>query len=231
MTDNLPVTANDIIKGITQTKEALKRGGQAAILKMNKGGYFVYGEDELEVEDGSQWAVNPASLSVGYVAWKDGVLGAPQGEKMRSIYTDPVVEADLPNLPGCNWVQQVGMQLMCVSGEDTGVQVVYKSSSKSGRGGFRDFLDQVMINIEANPSSDKVVPVVCLEKDHYEHKEWGRIHLPVFKIKSWTTMNDIPQVEAEDSGDATGDEPADEPEVVEDAPTKKRVRRRRGKAA
>ncbi len=235
---NLPITAEDLIGAITKTTTVLASDMSGkAYLKLHKGGFFVYGSEEMEVEEDSLWAVNPHSFALGYVAWPKGSQGAPLGEEMRSITDDPVIMSQLPTVDGA-WSQQVAMQLMCVSGEDTGMEVVYKASSKGGINGFNDFLNQVLINLKANIGSDKVVPVIVLEVKHYKHPEHGKIYTPVFMIKSWSTMDDMP---TED--EPPTEEPTEPPKAIEDKiepkiepkaepkaePTKKR-RRRRAKA-
>lgn len=208
---NLPITAEDLIGAITKTTTVLASDMSGkAYLKLHKGGFFVYGSEEIEVEENSQWAVNPHSFALGYVAWPKGSQGAPLGEEMRSITDDPVIMSSLPDVDGV-WTQQVAMQLMCVSGEDKGTEVVYKASSKGGINGFNDFLNQVLINLKANIGSDSVVPVIVLEVKHYKHPEHGKIYTPVFMIKSWSTMDDMPTPDAEE----------DEPPVVEPEPEKK----------
>ncbi len=48
----------------------------SVILKMDKGGHWIYGAEQTEVESDSTWAVNPFSFIHGYIAWGDGdVLG------------------------------------------------------------------------------------------------------------------------------------------------------------
>ena len=50
-----------------------------AIVKMDKGGHWVFGADQTEIEEGSTWAVNPLSFVHGFIAWGDGEV---LGEKM-----------------------------------------------------------------------------------------------------------------------------------------------------
>ena len=209
--ENLPITADDLIGAITKTTTllALDTSGKA-YLRLHKGGFFVYGADDTEVEENSQWAVNPHSFALGFIAWQSEGTGKPLGEEMRSITDDPVVLTNLPQVAG-EWTQQVSMQLMCVSGEDTGTEVIFKASSKGGINGFNDFLNQVLINLKANTGSDKVVPVIELGVTSYKHPQYGKIYTPVFKIKSWSTIDDMPTPDEEEP-------PVDEPDqkAVED---------------
>jgi len=235
--NNLPISADDLVSAITKTTSALAADMSGkAYLRLHKGGFFVYGADDVEVEEYSKWAVNPNTFALGYVAWPSEGTGKPLGEEMRSITDAPIQMSELPRVAG-EWTQQVGMQLMCVSGEDVGVEVVFKASSKGGINGFNDFLNQVLVNLKANSGTDKVVPVIELEVNDYKHPTYGKIYTPVFEIKSWSTMNDMPVSEADDDIEDGSDDdvviaelPAPEPEVVEEEPAKA-PRKKRGKKA
>lgn len=229
----LPIKASDLVNSISRAREVIKSDGSGmSYLKLSKGGFFVYGADDTEVEEESQWAVNPASFMLGYVAWPSEGTGKPLGEEMRAITDDPIAESQLPSVNG-SWSQQVGMHLACVTGEDVGTQVVFKASSKGGINGFNDFLNQVMTYLKANPGTEAVVPIIELEVDSYKHQTYGKIYTPEFTIKSWAKMDDVvletpaPDVEPEDEKVDPAPEPEPEPEVEKPAP---KARRRRRKA-
>ncbi len=234
---NLPISAADLIGAITKTTTQLAVDASGmSYLRLHKGGFFVYGADDIEVEEDSQWAVNPNSFALGYIAWPTEATGKPLGEEMRSITDDPIVMSTLPQVNG-EWTQQVAMQLMCVSGEDVGTQAVFKSSSKGGINGFNDFLNQVLIQLKSNVGTDKVVPVIELTVTSYKHPKYGKIYTPVFAIKSWTTMDDMPEPDTEDKPDEPDtDDQTDQPEPAPVAEEKQEPaaapkRRRRRKSA
>jgi len=52
------------------------------ILKMDKTGHWVFGADQDEVEDDSQWAINPFSFVHGFIAWGNAEV---LGEKMVGV--------------------------------------------------------------------------------------------------------------------------------------------------
>jgi len=202
--NKLPVSAADFIGAIAKTTQRLGSGQEGmSYLKLSKGGFWIYGVDDIEVEDESQWAINPNSLAVGYVAWPIHGTGKPLGEEMRGITDDPIIESRLPDVgPNGAWNQQVGMQLLCISGEDTGTACVFKASSKGGLGGFNKFLNEVMSHFQENPNTALVVPVVELLVDDYKHPTYGKIYTPVFDIKKWVPIDEMPEA----------DEPEAEPE-------------------
>ena len=213
----LPVNVNALI-GAIETTVAIQQAdtGGKSFLRLDRGGFFVYGADDVEVEEKSKWAVNPNSFATGYIAWSDS-SNAPVGEEMRPITGTPVTQAELPQVAG-EWAQQVGMQLVCISGEDKGQEVVFKSSSRGGRSAFTDLLNQVVTHLNANAGTEEVVPVVTLSVESYKHQKYGKINTPAFNISEWKKMDDTTVAEPE--------EPVALEEPVAEEPPAKRRRRR-----
>lgn len=168
-----------------------------SFIRMDKTGQWVYGADEIPVQDGAQWAINPQSFMEGYIAWGEGEV---HGEEMAPMIGAPVIAADLPvTAAKRGWEKQMGFQLACLTGEDAGVQVVFKSSSKGGIKSIRDMIKTVVEQINIDPTA--VVPLVILKSDNYKHKTYGKIFTPVFDIQKWRGMDDTEvEVEAEAGG-------------------------------
>jgi hypothetical protein len=170
----------------------------SVILKMDKGGHWIYGAEQTEVESDSTWAVNPFSFIHGYIAWGDGdVLG-----EMMVPVTEP--KPELPPVPhGAKkgWEVQVGMSLKCLSGPDKGLEVRYTTTSVGGKRAVNTLGIAIATQCET-------APVVCLKKDSYQHKSYGKIYTPVFEIQDWVSM----------------DGQADEAEAAEEAAPQRRRR-------
>ena len=154
------------------------------ILKMDKTGHWVFGADQTEIEDDSQWAINPFSFVHGFIAWGDGEV---LGEKMTSV-SQPLPELDAapPNAKK-GWESQVGMSLKCISGEDKGMEARYTTTSVGGKRAVQALAVAIATQVEKDQS--KPVPIVELGKEHYTHKSYGRIYTPVFAIKEWVSMD------------------------------------------
>ena len=180
---------------------------QSAILKMDKTGHWVFGADQTEAEDDSRWAVNPFSFVHGYIAWGDGEVLA---EKMASV-TQPLPELDTAP-PGAKkgWEQQVGLMLKCLTGEDEGLECRYTTTSVGGKRAVQELAVAIAAQVEKDPT--KPVPIVTLGKDHYQHKSYGKIFTPVFKVVEWVSMD----------GEA---DKAEEPAAAENAEGPRRRRR------
>ena len=156
----------------------------SVILKMDKGGHWIYGAEQTEVESDSTWAVNPFSFIHGYIAWGDGEV---LGEMMVPV-TEP--KPELPPVPhGAKkgWEVQVGMSLKCLSGPDKGLGVRYTTTSVGGKRAVNTLGVAIAAQCETTPG--KPVPVVALKKDSYQHKSYGKIYTPVFEIQDWASMD------------------------------------------
>jgi hypothetical protein len=166
-----------------------------AIIKMDKGGHWVFGAEQTEVEEGSTWAVNPLSFVHGFIAWGDGEV---LGEKMVSI-AQPLPELDEAP-PGAKkgWESQVGMSLKCVSGEDKGLEARYTVTSVGGKRAVQTLAVALADQVEKDQT--KPVAIVRLKKDSYQHKSYGKIYTPVFEIVEWMSMDgEVPEVAAEEA--------------------------------
>jgi len=209
MSNNMAVFSNAGLPSVASLTTALRSlqepssGGGSIILKMDKTGHWVFGADQTEVQEGSQWAVNPFSFVHGSIAWGDGIVLA---ERMTSI-NNPKPELDAaPAGASRGWESQIGMSLKCLSGDDVGTEVRYSATSVGGRRGVTDLATALAAQVDKDQT--KPVPVVTLEKEHYQHKSYGRIFTPVFAVVSWMAM-----------------EPAAEVVAAEEAPVATRRRR------
>lgn len=156
----------------------------SVILKMDKGGHWVYGANQSEVEDGTLWAVNPLSFVHGFIAWGEGEV---LDEKMVPV-TEPRPEVGAPP-PGASkgWEVQVGMGLKALGGADKDLEVRYTVTSVGGKRAVQQLGVAIAAQVETDQS--KPVPVVRLKKDHYQHKSYGKIYTPVFEVVEWISMD------------------------------------------
>lgn len=186
--------------------------GGAQYLKMDKGnGEWIFGAEETVVEEDSLWAINPASLMHGWVAWDTDAGGAPVQEIMVSINRDLPPEGSLPEAKDSKgnmlrYQQQRSVQAVCISGEDEGTLVEYKQSSVGAMKLFGELTNKLLDQLDKDP--DKIVPIVKFESESYKHKKYGRIINPVWPIVEWRTLdNTTPVGGSEESGDPVGDDP------------------------
>lgn len=219
------VNPSELGKALTGGSQRMAQdAGDLSFLRLIKG-EWVFSADDIEVQEGSLWAVNPASFTEGYVAWGDGELA---GEEMRLMSAgNPVLASELRTLePGeakQGWQKQFGFQLVCLNGEDAGTEVMFKTSSKGGLKAGKAILNEVIGQITADPLN--IVAVVELLAESYKHKTWGKIYNPIFDIKDWTDFEAAVVVDDEDDG-AGQEVAAEEPSPPPEPAPKKRARRR-----
>ena len=220
------ISRDDLARSLNNVATAAPRvGGDKQYLKMDKGnGDWVYGQEETVVEDGSLWAINPASLTYGYISWDANQQ--VEGEVMVSIsrpLPDPsALRTQAPDGQTTGehgWQFQQSVDLVCVSGEDVGAECQYKQSSVGARKLFAALTDALAGQLAKG--SDAIVPIIRMTSDSYKHKKWGRIFNPLFEIVEWRTLDDSSKPTAAEPAPAakaaakTVEAPADEAEEAE----------------
>ena len=185
-------------------------------IKMGKDGVWTMGTDEIEIEEGSRWAINPASFATGFSAFNDN--GDRTGEEMRAMSEEPIKSIDLPPVDG-KWGPQIVFQAKCLNGEDEGKQGLIYQRSRGGLEAATKLLEEVLTKA-ANGAHD-VVAIIELDTAWYKHTKYGKIFKPVFNVVEWV------------NGDAGEEEakqiaaPAEKDEEPEKEEPKRRSRRSR----
>jgi hypothetical protein len=216
------INREDLAKALNNAATSMPNvGGDKQYIKMlTKGrdaGTWVFGQQETEVEEGSLWAINPASIKHGYVAWDTHGGGAPVAEIMVSVNRQLPSIDSLPELPAgtpskkapgvpvtLEYAAQRSFDAVCVSGEDQGVSVEYKQSSTGAMKLFNKLVNDMLDRIQ---KGDEIVPIGKWGFSSYEHKTYGEIYNPEFEIVEWRTIEDASPPEG------------DEAEAVADTPT------------
>jgi len=219
----LPVTVDALLKGFKKVQQRQELATtDVSYLKLDKAGIWTYGSEEIEIEEGSRWAINPATMATGFAAWDESTK---VGEEMEAITSDNVVlRGNLPDV-GASWTPQTAMQLKCLSGEDKGAEVLYSTTSKGGVKAFKTMVTAITARIESgNPG---VVPIVEMQVDSYKHKKYGKIFTPELKVVDWLSMD---AKEAPDTSKLEGEEgepeEVEQEEVEEEKPKRQRRRQR-----
>ena len=217
----LPAELTSMATGLAASINTAGEGstGNDLYAKMGKDGVFVYGADNTEFEPGAHWALNPLGIYHGFVAWGDkshGTEGQNLGEVLVPASQPMPAESDLPEVKG-SWTKAVALQLRCVSGEDEGVQVLWKSNSYGGRKAYAALLGAVVARITAN--EEAIVPIVECKSDSYQHASYGKIYNPEFEIQEWVTMDAKPE-----AAKVEAKEPEKEEEPEPEAPKRRRRR-------
>jgi hypothetical protein len=216
---NLPTTTNDLIRGLMAVETQIaapQDGGNMDYLQLKASTGWTYGQDAIETEEGAKWAINPASMAKGFIAWSSD--SKVIGDILQPVTRGLVMQSDLPALtdPSANWAEQCGFQLACLSGEDEGTQVMYKASTMGSNKEFARIYNEIIAR--AKSGKGDIVPIVLLDRGSYQHsiKKYGMVTYPVFDIVGWQGMDDT----------KVSEEPEAEEAVVEEEAPKRRRRRK-----
>ena len=226
-TTNAAAAVASLKAGMANVKQAVPTSNSMGFLKMSKLGTWSFGAENLQVEDGSEWAVSPLSLRHGWVAWKrypdgDARKSSNVGEVLVPMSSPPVRASDLEDLKHhegdgatASWSEAVSVSLKCLNGADEGEEVIYTVNSYGGRQAVGNIIDALYARLDTDPVN--FVPVVELSSDSYVHGKWGETVTPLFKLVDWISL-DGPEAVAAESSEAPQalekePEPAPEPKA------------------
>ena len=213
---NLPAVS-DLSKALKSNLANVADVG-TVIIKMDKTGHWVFGSDQTETQEGSEWAVNPFSFVHGYIAWGNSEV---LGEKMVPI-NHPLPELDAPPANAKRgWEVQVGAEITCINGDDKDLVARFATTSVGGKRALQTLGVEIAEQIEKDPS--KPVAIVSLSTEHYAHKSYGKVYTPIFKIIRFESMDVESATEAPELTQADEDL-TETVEATEVAPTTRRRR-------
>jgi hypothetical protein len=151
-----------------------------------EGNGFMYGADNVEVEENSLWAINPFSFRSGHVCWADPKKNSGKREKLGEIMAPIANAIACPDTDhsakGGEWKEQFGFDLIGTSGEDEGEEVAFNTDSHGGKYAF----DSVFEAVATRPDATFCFPIVALKFSSYKNKTWNKtIYTPEFKVIDW----------------------------------------------
>jgi hypothetical protein len=150
-------------------------------------GTWTVGQRRTTVEEGSRWAVNPMTFRWGFVCF--GEAHKVLGERLVSVSLPKPEVTELPD-KGTPWQELWAVNLKCIDGTDAGTEAVYKPTTTGGIQAVTGLVDAVRDRLNGGQHGGKVVPIVRLGKDSYQHAQFGRVWTPVLEIVDWMSLND-----------------------------------------
>ncbi len=204
----------------------------------NQDNGWVYGQDKVQVEEGSHWAVNVELIRQGFISWHGA--GARPDEATLAWIEGGFQEGNLPESPD-PWFPAWGFTGVCLNGEDKDQQVVFKGNSMG--------MDRIMLNFTATigatfmeiQSGDHPAeychPVVELKDGNsYTNRQGKHISNPDLVVVGWANsdgevLGQAAKIEAPKKAKKAKAkaEPAPEPEAKEEPAAPARRRRRKAK--
>ena len=161
------------------------------------------GQKRTIPEDGGLWAVNLTTFMWGYICFGNDQVWehlVPISQPMPDVAALPVHD-DFP------WQEELTVNMKCINGTDAGVEVVHKASTDGGLKAIKELIEAIRNRLNGGQHDGKVVPIVVLERDSYQHAKYG----PVLRIVDWMPF----------------DGPAPEPAPAPEPPPTEQPRRRR----
>ena len=192
------------------TVAIIGRSGLPMMLFKREGsGTWGFGQKRTIPEAGSKWAVNPLTFRYGFICF--GANNKVIDERLVPVSQPKPVLTELPDT-GFEWQEEWAVNMKCLDGADAGVEVVFKATTDGAIKAIVLMVDEVRDRLNSGQhDGGKIVPIVLLDKDSYQHSQHGRVWIPVLKIVDWMSL----------------DGPAPTPAPVEPTPPVDQPRRRR----
>jgi hypothetical protein len=147
------------------------------ILKFTKGGAWVVGADNAPVTE-TRFVADVPGAEHGFTCFVDHKV---VDEVMTPVsHGKKVSQNDLrAHGRGGGWSPSASIRLQSLR---TGKEFLYKTTSQGGRATIGELLTEYAHRLEAGKGG---VPVVELAVSRYEHKLYGTVHTPQFRIMGW----------------------------------------------
>lgn len=175
-----------VLNNIDIASVAGRSGLPMLTFKREGSGTWAIGQKRTIVEEGSRWAVNPKSFKYGFICFDNN-------NKVAAERLVPVSQPkpDVTTLPdkGFPWTEQWGVNVKCLTGADRSTEAVFKPTTVGGIQAISLLIEAVRDRLNDNQHDGKVSPIVHLEKDSYQHPQFGKVWTPVLTIVDWMSLD------------------------------------------
>jgi hypothetical protein len=182
---------DQLVSGIADSRSRTPSSGGKPLLRLLKSGVWVFGQSNEPVQEGSEWAINPKQMGHGWVCWTSYSDSKTTNEKLGEVMV-PVFQP-MPERPepvrGFEYAAQRSFELKCMTGDDEGEEVLYKTASDGGLSAANNFFAEFTARVNVVANRPWPVAIVQLLVTDYDHKKWGQTFKPVFEITGWADMN------------------------------------------
>ena len=214
-TGTLPPSLATLAQQLGAVRQHLPEPGGATFMRLLKEGRWVCGKDDDTVAEGTEIAINPTSIRLGYIAWPpEGVTPRkPLGEEMFPLGTPLPPVTSMPAVEGDGWQKQFSVGVRILGGPLKDKEFTIKGTSDGLSRAVSSVIEAIIGRLASG--SVYVVPIAELKTEFYKHPQYGRIYKPVFDIVAWADMDG-----AEEPDSAAGAiAPAEPEQPAEPAPS------------
>jgi hypothetical protein len=213
-----PAPAGGALTSLAALQAALANVNTAAIIgrtglpmllfKREGSGTWGFGQKRTIPEAGSKWAVNPLTFKYGYICFGDN--NKVLDERLVSVSQPKPLITEFPDM-GSPWQEEWAVNMKCLDGADAGVEVIFKATTDGGVKAIVMMVDLVRDRLNSGQHDGKIAPIVLLEKDSYQHSQYGKVWFPVLNTVDWMSL------------DGPAPTPAPSPEAPIEQPRRRRV--------
>jgi len=176
------------------------------LLKFSKGDYLV-GEDNDEVEEGTQYVANMDELMVGWIRWSDSKPTDQIMGRVSEGYQAPR-RSDLGDDDKSKWeVDEQGRErdpwqfsnyLILKTPGEAGEDALFTFTTSS-RGGLNAIGELCKAYGKAMRQRPDELPIISLGVGSYQHsnKAFGRIKFPIFEVVGWAAKAEFAEALAD----------------------------------
>ena len=191
-----PAPAGGALTSLAALQTALANVNTAAIIgrtglpmmlfKREGSGTWMFGQKKTIPEPGSKWAINPLTFRWGCISFNDA--NKVVGEHLVSVSQPKPLITDMQDV-GFPWQEQWAVNLKCLDGADAGVEVVFKATTDGGIKAVVLMVDLVRDRLNSGQHDGKIAPIALLEKDSYQHSQYGKVWFPVLNTIDWMPLD------------------------------------------
>jgi hypothetical protein len=148
-------------------------------------GTWGFGQRRTIPEADSRWAINPLTFKWGTICFNGNKV---VDERLVSVSQPKPMITEMPDT-GFPWQEEWAVNMKCTNGADAGVEVIFKATTDGALKAVVLMVDQVRDRINGGQHDGKIVPIVLLEKDSYQHSQHGRVWFPVLNNVDWMSLS------------------------------------------
>lgn len=202
-------------------EQASQKSIVGKLLKFSKGDYLV-GEDNDEVEEGTQYVANMDELMVGWIRWEDGkptdqIMGRVsegyQAPKRNTLGDDDKSKWEVDDQGNERDPWQFSNYLILKTPGENGDDHLFTFTTSS-RGGLNAIGELCKAYGKAMRQKPDEFPIISLGVGSYQHsnRSYGRIKFPILAVQGWSPKSEF--------AEALSDEAPTAPAAEEEAPAK-----------
>ena len=199
-TPNFDVANIDALANSLETATADLTSGGMQYIKFKKGEWVIGREEDTFPDNSFEAVPDLPNIQFGWVCWKDGQL---VDEIWYGLGEDMASQDMLPDhgpftQQNDGWSKNVRFQMNILPtlGVEGNIYAQFTGSSNGAQRATGEMIKQWVKEVRTGSHKGEV-PVVKFFADHYKHRQYGKVNIPVMTINRWMTPDDQPPVQTD----------------------------------